>query len=129
MAKDISEVLRDEDLSGLSAVSNNLKIAFHSPCTLQHGQQLAGVVESILANLGFTLTEVIDSHLCCGSAGTYSILQPELSQQLLSNKLDALQQEKPDVIATANIGCQMHMSSKAEVPVKHWIEVIETAIR
>ena len=66
-----------------------------------------------------------DAHLCCGSAGTYSILQPGLSQQLLDNKLSSLQKEQPDIIATANIGCQMHMASKATVPVKHWIEVID----
>ena len=102
-----------------------MKVAFHSPCTLQHGQQLNGVVEQILANTGFTLTDVQDAHLCCGSAGTYSILQPKLSQQLLENKLSALQSEQPDIIATANIGCQMHLAGKATQPVKHWLELID----
>lgn len=124
LAKDISEVLRDEDLSQLDNKSGYNKVAFHSPCTLQHGQQLNGVVERILQNAGFTLTEVPDAHLCCGSAGTYSILQPKLSRQLLDNKLSALQDKEPDVIATANIGCQMHLASKAGKPVKHWIELL-----
>jgi glycolate oxidase iron-sulfur subunit len=125
LAKDISEILRDENLSELALKEPALKVAFHSPCTLQHGQQLNGVVEKILTNTGFTLTDVQDAHLCCGSAGTYSILQPELSQKLLENKLSALQSEQPDVIATANIGCQMHLASKATQPVKHWLELID----
>jgi glycolate oxidase iron-sulfur subunit len=104
-------------------------VAFHSPCTLQHGQQLDGVVETILSRAGFTLTTVPDTHLCCGSAGTYSILQPELSRRLLINKLAALQQDEPDVIATANIGCQMHLASQAERPVRHWIELLDEAMR
>lgn len=128
LAMDISEVLQREDLAILKVKTGDRKVAFHSPCTLQHGQQLNGVVESILGRLGFSLTKVTDTHLCCGSAGTYSILQAELSQQLLRNKLNSLQQESPDVIATANIGCQMHMSSKAEVPVRHWVELIDQAM-
>ncbi len=125
LAKDVSEILRDEDLSGLVARRADIKVAFHSPCTLQHGQKLNGVVENILSNAGFTLTDVQDPHLCCGSAGTYSILQAKLSQQLLDNKLSALQNGQPDLIATANIGCQMHMASKSQMPVKHWLEVID----
>ncbi len=125
LAKDISEILRDENLSALKLNRPTAKVAFHSPCTLQHGQQLNGVVENILRKAGFTLTEVQDPHLCCGSAGTYSILQAKLSQQLLDNKLSALQNGQPDLIATANIGCQMHMASKAQVPVKHWLELID----
>ncbi|MGD8712650.1 MAG: glycolate oxidase subunit GlcF [Thiohalophilus sp.] len=125
LAKDISEVLRKEDLSLLGNKSGYNKVAFHSPCTLQHGQQINGVVESILQKAGFTLTDVPDAHLCCGSAGTYSILQPKLSQQLLDNKLNALQGDEPDVIATANIGCQMQLASQADRPVKHWIELLD----
>jgi len=125
LAKDISEVLRDEKLSELSIKQPSLKVAFHSPCTLQHGQQLNGVVENILEKAGFSLTIVQDSHLCCGSAGTYSMLQPVLSQQLLDNKLAALLIGQPDLIATANIGCQMHIASKSDLPVKHWLELID----
>ena len=124
LAKDISEVLRDEDLSALAINRPGIKLAFHSPCTLQHGQKITGVVEHILQHAGFTLTEVRDAHLCCGSAGTYSILQPKLSQQLLDNKLSALHHGQPDMIATANIGCQMHLASKTRLPVKHWLEAI-----
>ncbi len=99
------------------------KVAFHSPCTLQHGQQIKGRVERVLVNAGFELTQVADAHLCCGSAGTYSLLQPEMSQKILGNKLNALQAGKPDVIATANIGCYSHMLPSAEVPVVHWLEL------
>ena len=127
LAKDISEILSNEDLSNLN-INASQKIAFHSPCTLQHGQQLAGVVETILTNAGFALTQVTDPHLCCGSAGTYSVLQPQLSQQLLNNKIDSLQQGAPEIIATANIGCQMHMQTRAGVPVKHWIELIDESV-
>ena len=125
LAKDISEALRDEDLSNIAFGEADMKVAFHSPCTLQHGQKLNGVVEKILSNAGFTLTAVVDPHLCCGSAGTYSILQAKLSKQLLDNKLSCLQSGQPDIIATANIGCQMHIASKARVPVKHWLEVLD----
>jgi glycolate oxidase iron-sulfur subunit len=125
LAKDISEILRVENLAEVISKPASLKIAFHSPCTLQHAQQLNGVVEDILTRAGFSLTQVADAHLCCGSAGTYSILQADLSQQLLDNKLSALQHGEPDIIATANIGCQMHIASKADVPVKHWLELIE----
>ena len=125
LAKDISEILRDEKLSSVITRASNIRVAFHSPCTLQHGQKLNGVVEKILSEAGFILTEVQDPHLCCGSAGTYSILQAKLSQQLLDNKLSALQHDQPELIATANIGCQMHLASKAGVPVKHWLEVLD----
>jgi len=125
LAKDISEILHGENLAPITTKQSTGKVAFHSPCTLQHGQKISGVVEQILQNAGFSLTHVEDSHLCCGSAGTYSILQPKLSQQLLDNKLSALQCEQPDLIATANIGCQMHMASKAQIPVKHWLELID----
>ncbi|MCW9005433.1 MAG: glycolate oxidase subunit GlcF [Gammaproteobacteria bacterium] len=127
LAKDISEIIQHENLEQL-VINNQQKIAFHSPCTLQHGQKLNGLVESILSRLGFNLTEVADPHLCCGSAGTYSILQSKLSQQLLNNKLDSLNQGQPDIIATANVGCQMHMSTKSCVPVKHWIELISEGL-
>ena len=127
LCKDISEILIEEDLSLVT--KNNInkikKVAFHSPCTLQHAQKINGTVETILQQAGYTLTGVIDSHLCCGSAGTYSILQPKLSQQLLKNKLNFLQKEQPDCIVTANIGCQLHLESKAGVPVKHWIELLD----
>jgi len=125
MTRDISEILAGEDLSKLKAgAAPGLKVAFHSPCSLQHGQRLKGMVEKILLDLGFTLTAVPDAHLCCGSAGTYSILQHDLSQQLLHNKVNALEAGRPDVITTANIGCLAHIQGGTDVPVKHWIELL-----
>jgi glycolate oxidase iron-sulfur subunit len=125
MAKDICEVLASEDLAPLHINGAGKRIAFQSPCSLQHGQKLSGVVENILQRLGFELTPIADGHLCCGSAGTYSVLQPELSGQLLVNKLSALEAGRPELIATANIGCQLHLETKASLPVKHWIELID----
>lgn len=125
MAKDICEVLASEDLAPLHINGAGKRIAFQSPCSLQHGQKLPGVVENILQRLGFELTPIADGHLCCGSAGTYSVLQPELSGQLLVNKLSALEAGRPELIATANIGCQLHLETKASLPVKHWIELID----
>jgi glycolate oxidase iron-sulfur subunit len=123
LCKDISEVLGNEDLSQLKRVPR--KIAFQSPCSLQHAQQLNGVTETILTKLGFELTPVQDEYLCCGSAGTYSLLQPEIADQLRTRKLDNLQQGQPELIATANIGCLLHLQEKANVPVKHWIELLD----
>ncbi|MDH5546249.1 MAG: glycolate oxidase subunit GlcF [Gammaproteobacteria bacterium] len=124
LAKDLSEILSQEDLS-VFARKTETRVAFHSPCSLQHGQKITGTIESILRNAGFVLTEVSNPHLCCGSAGAYSILQTELSQQLLDNKLDSLQSDAPDVIVSANVGCQMHMATKASVPVRHWVELLD----
>jgi glycolate oxidase iron-sulfur subunit len=101
------------------------RVAFQAPCTLQHGLRLGGRVEEILKALGLELTAVADAHLCCGSAGTYSILQPDLSQQLRANKLTALEAGRPEVIATANIGCLVHLSAATQRPVRHWIELLE----
>lgn len=101
------------------------RIAFQSPCTLQHGQQLGGRVEGLLTRLGFDLVPVADAHLCCGSAGTYSVLQPELSKQLRANKLDALTNGGPELIASANIGCISHLGAAADIPVRHWLELID----
>ncbi len=124
LARDLSEILGDEDLGALGPVNTKLKVAFHSPCTLQHGQKLNGVVEDILSKVGFQLVPVVDAHLCCGSAGTYSLLQPELSQRLLANKVKSLENHEPDIIATANIGCQLHIASGANKPVVHWVELL-----
>jgi glycolate oxidase iron-sulfur subunit len=129
LAKDISEIVSKEPLSPEKLRITGKKVAFHSPCTLQHGQKLNGVVESILSRAGFELTPVDNPHLCCGSAGTYSILQAELSQQLLANKLATLEKNAPTVIATANIGCQLHMQTKAKVPVRHWVELMDRVIK
>jgi glycolate oxidase iron-sulfur subunit len=124
LAKDLSEVVAAENLDEVKAAQGK-RIAFHSPCSLQHGQQLPGRVEAILQRVGFELVEVDDAHLCCGSAGTYSILQPEMSVRLRDNKLEHLQSNEPELIATANVGCQLHLDSKSQVPVKHWIELLD----
>ncbi|HZR02928.1 MAG TPA: heterodisulfide reductase-related iron-sulfur binding cluster, partial [Burkholderiales bacterium] len=104
------------------------KVAFHSPCTLQHALKIRGLAESLLVAAGYALTDVPDGHLCCGSAGTYSILQATLSKQLLTNKVEALESGSPDVIATANIGCLTHIQSGTSVPVRHWVELVEEAL-
>jgi glycolate oxidase iron-sulfur subunit len=101
------------------------RVAFHPPCSLQHGMQMKGRVEPILRQLGLVLTTVADSHLCCGSAGTYSLLQPALARELKANKLAALEADAPDVIATANIGCLAHLADGANRPVRHWIELLD----
>jgi glycolate oxidase iron-sulfur subunit len=103
-------------------------LAFHPPCSLQHGMQIRGAVEALLRDVGHSLVPVADAHLCCGSAGTYSILQPELASRLKTNKLQALEALKPDVIATANIGCMTHLQSGTDVPIRHWIELVDNAI-
>ena len=104
------------------------KLAFHSPCTLQHGLKIRGVIEEFLQAAGYNLTQVADSHLCCGSAGTYSVLQPELSGRLRDNKLAALNAGSPAVVATANIGCLTHLQAGSALPVRHWIELIDEAL-
>ena len=125
LTKDISEILAAEKLPLERIKPSTQNIAFQSPCTLQHGQKLDGVVETILTRCGFKLSHVDDAYLCCGSAGTYSILQAKLSQQLLHNKLTALQKHQPELIVSANIGCQLHLQSQASVPVKHWVELLD----
>ena len=99
-----------------------------SPCTLQHAQKLNGEVEKVLLRLGFTLTDVPDSHLCCGSAGTYALTHPDLARQLRDNKMNALESGKPEMIVTANIGCQTHLASAGRTSVRHWIEIVEQAL-
>jgi len=124
MTKDLSEVL---PLEAIAEGAARGRVAFQSPCTLQHGQQIRGTVEARLARAGFEVTAVRDAHLCCGSAGTYSLLQPGISGDLRGRKLAALQEAGPDCIATANIGCLSHLQGSANVPVRHWIELLDEA--
>ena len=130
LAKDVSEVVAAERaaLRALLAGRPASKVAFHAPCSLQHGLKIRGVVEEVLRDAGFALTPVDDPHLCCGSAGTYSILQPELSQRLLADKVRSLEAGTPTEIATANIGCMAHIQSGTALPVLHWIELLETRL-
>ena len=127
LSQDLVEILAREDLSQLT-LNASQTLAFHCPCTLQHALKLNGTVEQVLRKLGFSLTQVPNEHLCCGSAGTYSVTQPELSMQLRDNKLDALESGKPDIIATANIGCQTHLNGAGRTHVRHWIEIVEEAL-
>ncbi len=125
MTIDLGAFLLKQDLGKLNVPKGAGKVAFHCPCTLQHAMQQSGVVDQVLRKAGIELAETKEKHLCCGSAGTYSILQPELSQRLLNNKLKALTVDNPDRIVTANIGCQMHLETRSKVPVQHWIELLE----
>ncbi|MEF8731951.1 MAG: glycolate oxidase subunit GlcF [Candidatus Accumulibacter meliphilus] len=133
MTRDASEVLAAEQVplaallrqAGADSADSGLRVAFHSPCTLQHAQKIRGVVEALLTAAGYQLSPVADPHLCCGSAGTYSISQPVLAGQLRDNKLAAMGAASPAVMVTANIGCQTHLQSGSEMPVRHWIELID----
>jgi len=131
MTRDVSEILAAEKaalqklLAKAKPEKRNAKLAVHTPCTLQHGQKITGVLEAILTSAGYEVVPAPDGHLCCGAAGTYSILQPELSSQLLKNKVTALETNQPERIVTANIGCLLHLQSGTQKPVAHWIELID----
>jgi glycolate oxidase iron-sulfur subunit len=137
-AKRIAEVARDpvevvaahwRAIAPLVAMDQGpQRIAFHPPCSLQHGMKIRGQVEEILLALGHSLMPVSDAHLCCGSSGTYSILQPALAGELKANKVRALEASRPNVIATANIGCQTHLESGTRIPVRHWIELLDSRL-
>ncbi|HIF50354.1 MAG TPA: glycolate oxidase subunit GlcF [Thiotrichaceae bacterium] len=127
LTKDISEFLQEFDLDKLN-INRSKQVAFQSPCTLQHGQKLDGVTEKLLKKLGFILTEEPDSHLCCGSAGTYSLLEKDISNELQKNKIHNLMQGKPEKILTANIGCCQYLQQVSPVPVRHWIEELADLI-
>jgi len=126
---DISEFLSQSVDNTTLELSKPLpQISFHAPCTLQHGLKQTGTVEGLLQKLGFSVSTPLDAHLCCGSAGTYSILQPEMALQLRDNKLEKLGAADADVIATANIGCMMHLQSGTGTAVRHWIEIIDASL-
>ncbi|PMS20849.1 glycolate oxidase iron-sulfur subunit [Trinickia dabaoshanensis] len=124
LALDLVEVVGREPLDALHN-GKPRRIAVHCPCTLQHAQKLGGAVQSLMLRIGFDLTPVADSHLCCGSAGTYSITEPALARKLRDNKLDALEAGGPDAIVTANIGCQTHLNGAGRTAVSHWIELVD----
>jgi glycolate oxidase iron-sulfur subunit len=129
--RDLSELLPElaEALRGKVSAPSATPLAFHPPCTLQHGQKLRGGVEQHLAQLGFQVrVAASESHLCCGSAGTYSVLNPDIAYQLRDRKLNALAESGPAVIVSANIGCITHLQSGTETPVRHWVEVLDKAL-
>ena len=131
LTRDISEILPDfeAELEQKLQAKLHKRVAYHPPCTLQHGQKIRGKVEQILANAGVDVKLCTDSHLCCGSAGTYSVLQPALSTRLRDNKLQQLQATEPEMIVSANIGCLTHLQSGTETPVRHWIELLDEALQ
>jgi glycolate oxidase iron-sulfur subunit len=126
LARDVSEVV-GAHAQRLAPLTDRT-IAFHAPCSLQHGQGISGLAESLLQRVGYRLAPVTEAHLCCGSAGPYSLLQPVLATALRERKLDALQAGGPEAIATANIGCQLHLQGGTDLPVRHWIELLDAAM-
>ena len=123
--RDVAEVLAGFDFHKNPLDGREVgTVAWHPPCTLQHGQRLTGLVEKILTATGYRLVPVADQHLCCGSAGSYSLLQPDMATELKQRKAAALTRHVPDVIATANIGCQTHLADAVGVPVLHWLELL-----
>ena len=125
LAKDISEVLSDLELQVTE--KPDLRVAYHAACSLQHGQQIKFAPKTLLKNAGFTVLEPKDPHLCCGSAGTYNIMQPEISGQLKDRKVKTLEAVEPQVIAAGNIGCMMQIGSGTAVPVVHTVELLDWA--
>ncbi|HEY0178386.1 MAG TPA: glycolate oxidase subunit GlcF [Dokdonella sp.] len=127
LVRDPAEIVADAEHAWLAGIGRGRRIAFHAPCTLQHGLRRETLVEGLLREAGYELAPVADAHLCCGSAGSYSLLQPALADTLRTRKLAALEAGAPEVIATANVGCQLHLAAAAARPVRHWIELIDAA--
>ena len=125
LARDVTEVL--ERLAPRGRAPEPLRVAYHAACSLQHGQKIKAAPKALLAGLGFDVVEPADSHLCCGSAGTYNLLQPDLSSELKRRKVETLEARRPDVIAAGNIGCMMQIGSATGVPVLHTVELIDWA--
>jgi glycolate oxidase iron-sulfur subunit len=130
LTRDVAELLAplSEQLKAQLKPGGAERVVFHPPCTLQHGQQIRGVVEGLLRALGAEALPFNENHLCCGSAGTYSVLQPELAYQLRDRKVGHLQMSKPDAILSANVGCITHLQSGTGTRVEHWIEWLDRRI-
>lgn len=131
IAKDVSEVLIDliDEASVAKARTHHggMKVAYHAACSLQHGQQIKTHPKTLLKAAGFEVVEPADSHLCCGSAGTYNLMQPEISKQLKARKVKTLEAKQPDIIAAGNIGCMMQIGSGTAVPIVHTVELLDWA--
>ncbi|NSX53885.1 glycolate oxidase subunit GlcF [Parasulfitobacter algicola] len=125
IAKDVSEVLMKLDIPKLQ--DQGIKVAYHAACSLQHGQQIKTYPKDLLKRAGFKVVEPADSHLCCGSAGTYNLMQPEISKQLKARKVETLEAKTPDIIATGNIGCMMQIGSGTDIPMVHTVELLDWA--
>jgi glycolate oxidase iron-sulfur subunit len=130
LTRDLSEIMPEfeEQLRARAGAPVAGRVAYHPPCTLQHGQQIRGKVEGVLRAVGIDVVLCADSHLCCGSAGSYSLLQPEISLQLRDRKLANLSDTGADTIVSANVGCTAHLQSGTDTPVLHWIELIDRAL-
>ena len=129
MTLDPIEFLATRGVSSLpTSTAHRPRLAVHAPCTQQHALGVAGAVPELFAALGFELCSVADNHLCCGSAGTYSMLQPAMSQRLRERKVEALTRASPELIVTANVGCQLHLQGASEIPVRHWLEVLDSVL-
>jgi glycolate oxidase iron-sulfur subunit len=127
LAKDITEYLAGLELKAKELPSNDLVIAYHSACSLQHGQKITALPKELLSKSGFVVKDVPESHLCCGSAGTYNLLQPDIATRLRDRKLANIASVKPDMIAAGNIGCMMQIAGGTSVPVVHTIELLDWA--
>ena len=127
LAKDVTELLAELDLPFVEPAEPGMVVAYHAACSLQHGQQIKTTPKMLLKQAGFTVVEPTDSHLCCGSAGTYNLMQPEISAQLKERKIKTLEAKSPDVIAAGNIGCMMQIGSGTGVPVVHSVELLDWA--
>ena len=125
IAMDVSEVLMKLDLP--EGAQQGLKVAYHAACSLQHGQQIKTYPKDLLKRAGYKVVEPADSHLCCGSAGTYNLMQPEISKELKARKVETLEATRPDIIAAGNIGCMMQIGSGTEVPIVHTVELLDWA--
>ncbi len=126
MARDIGEILAEENLEVLKPDTAIGAVAVQVPCSMQHGLKQPDVIPDILRRAGFELAQTRDQHLCCGSAGTYSILQPARSNRLRERKIEALTGAAPALIATGNVGCQLHLQGASDIPVVHWIELLDS---
>jgi glycolate oxidase iron-sulfur subunit len=125
LAKDVTEYLATLDLPEQGA--RNLTVAYHSACSMQHGQKITAAPKQLLKRAGFSVREPAEGHLCCGSAGTYNILQPEISAKLKARKVRNIEATKPEVIATGNIGCITQIASGTEIPILHTVELLDWA--
>jgi glycolate oxidase iron-sulfur subunit len=125
LAMDVSEVLMKLDLP--EGVATKLRVAYHAACSLQHGQQIKTYPKDLLKKVGYEVVEPRDAHLCCGSAGTYNLMQPEISKELKARKVKTLEEKSPEVIAAGNIGCMMQIGSGTDVPIVHTVELLDWA--
>jgi glycolate oxidase iron-sulfur subunit len=129
LVKDVAEIVAPQAQALRARLPQAPRAAFHPPCTLQHWQGLRPLSEQLLADLGFELQPFADKHLCCGSAGAYSVLNPDIALELRDRKLSAIAAGGPDVILSANIGCIGHLQSGTDTPVRHWVEVVDELLR